>query len=81
MNDIQKIGGLVLSGFKVQEIKLIKDQYIRKEVFRAIGGFFLLIVIIFCKSFPYFIVLQDLMNLTSIESLFFRKIFLNIGSK
>ena len=54
MNDIQKIGGLVLSGFKVQEIKLIKDQYIKKEVFRAIGGFFLLIVIIFCKSFPYF---------------------------
>ena len=43
MNDIQKIGGLVLSGFKVQEIKLIKDQYIRKEVFRAIGGFFCLL--------------------------------------
>jgi hypothetical protein len=35
--DTKKIGGLILSGFKPHEIRMIKDNDVKKELFRAIG--------------------------------------------
>lgn len=35
--DVTKIGGLIMSGFKLPEINTIKNQTVKKEVFRAIG--------------------------------------------
>ena len=37
VDDVEKIGGLIMSGFKLTDISQIKNQTVKKEVFRAIG--------------------------------------------
>ena len=36
-DDVSKIGGLIMSGFKEPEIIQIKNETVKREVFRAIG--------------------------------------------